>query len=101
MVVDSWLFLRKGSRHPFPGGGINLIGTGHVSRARCHVTNNIYNNTIPTLSNGVGELASDNPERLRKGVKGPQRDDFDIKKRWLSSIRSRLGLNNHLERTKP
>ena len=35
-VIDTLVLI------PFPGGGLSLIGTSHVTRARCHMTSNIY-----------------------------------------------------------
>jgi len=48
-ILDCSMFysVRKSSRHlgvnTLPrGGGLSLIGTSHVTRARCHMTSNIY-----------------------------------------------------------
>jgi hypothetical protein len=53
VVIDHW-FLRRGEvkniivllTHPQE---LSLIGTSHMTRARCHVTSNIYNNAILTI----------------------------------------------------
>ena len=63
---------------PFPGVQLSLIGTSRVTRARCHVTSNIYNNAISTIIYLVSDYNSTDNSNEYLTLKDKTEDEIII-----------------------